>query len=140
MVSTTDIEDIVQMESDVLQVLRTASLVFLHGRGARHARSAWSARLLVTCFWRKIPVFGVPQEKFVRFVRMAGRSVRIGRGSEPRTAGVRSMVVGAHPGAGGEETAGICVLCGVDGVRDVGFATPLEVHGCLMRVLRVLHV
>ena len=45
-----------------------------------------------------------------------------------------------HPRAGGEETAGICVLCGLGGVRAVTSAAPLEAHGSVMRVLRVLHV
>ena len=71
-VSAIGIEDIVDMETDVLQVLRTASVVFLHSRAACHARSVRSARLLPACLWRKIPVFRVLQEKFVRFVRMAG--------------------------------------------------------------------
>ena len=68
-VSAIGIKDIVDMETDVLQVLRTASVVFLHSRAARHARSA---PLLLACLWEKIPVFRVLQEKFVRFVRMAG--------------------------------------------------------------------
>ena len=71
-VSAIGIEDIVNMETDVLQVLHTVSVVFLHSHAARHARSALSACLLLACFWRKIPVFRVLQEKFVRFVRMAG--------------------------------------------------------------------
>ena len=66
------IEDIVDMETEVLQVLRTASVVFLHSRAARHARSARFACLLLACLWRKIPFFCVLQEKFVRFVWMAG--------------------------------------------------------------------
>ena len=71
-VSAMGIEDIVDMETDVLQVLRASSVVFLHSRAARHARSPSSARLLLLCLWRTIPVFRVLQEKFVRFVRMAG--------------------------------------------------------------------
>ena len=71
-VSTMGIEDIVDMETDVLQVLRASSVVFLHSRSACHGRSARSARLLLLCLWRNIPVFRVLQEKFVRFVRMAG--------------------------------------------------------------------
>ena len=63
------IEHVVDMETDVLQVLRAYSAVFLLGRAARHARSAGS---LLPCPWRNIPVFRVLQEKFVRFVRMAG--------------------------------------------------------------------
>ena len=66
------IEDIVDMEMHVLRVLRASSVVFPHSRAAGHARSARSARLLLPCLWRNIPVFRVLQEKFVRFVRMAG--------------------------------------------------------------------
>ena len=69
------IEDIVDMETDVLQVLRTASVVLLPRSAARHARPARSARsmrLLLACLWRTIPVCRFLQEKFVRFVRMAG--------------------------------------------------------------------
>ena len=62
-VSALGIEDIVHMETDVLQVLRTACVVLLQRR---------SARLLLPCLWRKLTVFRVLQEKFVRFVRMAG--------------------------------------------------------------------
>ena len=58
-VSAMGIEDIVDMETDVLQVLRASSVVFLHSRAARHARSARSARLLLPCLWRNIPVFRV---------------------------------------------------------------------------------
>ena len=65
-VSAIGIEDIVHMERHVLLVLRTASAVFLHSRAAHFAR------LLLACLWRKIPVFRVLREKFVRFVRMAG--------------------------------------------------------------------
>ena len=72
-VSAIGIEDIVDMETDVLQVLRASSVVFLHCRAARHARSERSARLLLAYLWRNIPVFRVLQEKFVRFVRMAGK-------------------------------------------------------------------
>ena len=71
-VSAIGIEDIVDMDRDVLQVLRASSVVFLRSRSARHARSARSACLLLLCLWRTNPVFRVPQEKFVRFVRMAG--------------------------------------------------------------------
>ena len=71
-VSAMGIEDIVEMETDVLQVLRASSVVFLRSRSARHARSPRSACLLLLCLWRTIPVFRVPQEKFVEFVRMAG--------------------------------------------------------------------
>ena len=71
-VSPMRIEDVVDMETDVLQVLRTASVVVLQRRAARHARSARSARLLLAWLWRTIPVFRVLQEKFVRLVRMAG--------------------------------------------------------------------
>ena len=56
-VSAMGIEDIVDMETDVLQVLRVASVVFLHSCAARHVRSARSAHLLLACLWRKIPVF-----------------------------------------------------------------------------------
>ena len=70
--SAMGIEDIVDMETDVLQVLRASSAVFLHSRSARHAPSARSARLLLPCLWRNIPVLRVLQEKFVPFVRMAG--------------------------------------------------------------------
>ena len=66
------IEDIVDMVTDVLQVLRASSLVFLRSRSARHARSPRSACLLLLCLWRTIPVFRILQERFVRFVRMAG--------------------------------------------------------------------
>ena len=62
------IEDIVDMQTDVLQV----SVVLLQRRAARHACSARCTRLLLACLWRTIPVFRVLQEKFVRFVRMAG--------------------------------------------------------------------
>ena len=51
-VSAISIEDIVDMETDVLQVLRTASVVFLHS-------PARFARLLLACPRRKIPVFRV---------------------------------------------------------------------------------
>ena len=71
-VSAMGIEDIVDMETDVLQVLRASSVVFLRSRSARHARSPRSACLLLLCLWRTNPVFRVLQEKFVRFVRMAG--------------------------------------------------------------------
>ena len=71
-VTAIGIEDIVDMEKDVLEVLCTSSIVFLHSRAARHARSARSACLLLACLWRNIPVFRVLQKKFVRFVRMAG--------------------------------------------------------------------
>ena len=65
-------EDIVDMETDVLQVLRASSVVFLRSRSARHARSPRSACLLLLCLWRTTPVFRVVHEKFVRFVQMAG--------------------------------------------------------------------
>ena len=71
-VSAIGIKDIVDMETGVLQVLRASSVVFVHSRSPRHARSARSARLLLACLWRKMPVFRVLQENFVRFVRMAG--------------------------------------------------------------------
>ena len=71
-VSAIGIKDIVDMETDVLQVLRMAFVVFLHSRAARHARFARSARLLLACLWRKIPVCRFLLEKFVRFVRTAG--------------------------------------------------------------------
>ena len=71
-VSAMGIEDIVDVETDLLQVLRASSVVFLHSRAARHARSPRSARLLLLCLWRTILVFRVLHEKFVRFVRMAG--------------------------------------------------------------------
>ena len=140
-VSAMGIEDIVDMETDVLQVLRASSVVFLHSCAARHARCARSARLLLR----------VLLEEHTRFPRSVGEflpvcpdgrhdGVRIGRGTEPRTSGVWSMVAGAHPRAGGEETAGIFVLCGLGGVRVVASAAPLEAHGSVMRVLRVLHV
>ena len=73
-VSAMGIEDSVDMETDVLQVLRASSVVFLHIPAA-HARSAPSARfacLLLLCPWRTIPVFRVSHEKYLRFVRMAG--------------------------------------------------------------------
>ena len=70
--SAMGIEDIVEMETDVLQVLRASSVVFLRSRSARHACSPRSACLLLLCLWRTIPVFRVLQEKFVRFVRMGG--------------------------------------------------------------------
>ena len=44
----------------------------VRSRSARHARSARSACLLLLCLWRTDRVFHVLQEKFVRFVRMAG--------------------------------------------------------------------
>ena len=66
------IEDIVDIEMDVLEVLRASFVVFLHSRAARHARSSRSARLLLACLWRKSPVFRFLQDKFVRFVWMAG--------------------------------------------------------------------
>ena len=66
------IEDIADMDTDVLPVLRTSSVVFLRSRSARPARSARSACLLLLCLWRTNPVFRVLQETFVRFVRMAG--------------------------------------------------------------------
>ena len=71
-VSAMGIEHIVDMDTDVLQVLRASSVVFLRSRSARHARSARSACLLLLCLWRTDRVFRVLQEKFVRFVRMAG--------------------------------------------------------------------
>ena len=71
-VSATGIEDIVDMQTDVLQVLRASSVVFLRSRSARHARSLRSACLLLLCLWRTIPILRLLQEKFVRFVRMAG--------------------------------------------------------------------
>ena len=71
-VSAMGIEDIVDMDTDVLQVLRASSVVFLRSRSARHARSARSACLLLLCLCRTERVFRVLQEKFVRFVRMAG--------------------------------------------------------------------
>ena len=70
--SALDIEDIVDMETDVLQVLRASSVVFLCSRSARHARSPRSACLFLLCLWRTNPVFRVLQERFVRFVLMAG--------------------------------------------------------------------
>ena len=71
-VSAMGIEGIVDMDTDVLQVLRASSGVFLRSRSARQARSARSACLLLLCLWRTNRVFRVLQEKFVRFVRMAG--------------------------------------------------------------------
>ena len=56
----------------LLQVLRTASVVLLQRRAARHARSARSTRVLLACLWSTIHVFRVMQEQFVRFVRTAG--------------------------------------------------------------------
>ena len=70
-VSAMGIEDIVDMETDVLQVLRTASVVLLQRRAACHARSACSTCMLPTCLWRTIHVFRVLQDKFVRYVQMA---------------------------------------------------------------------
>ena len=82
-VSAMGIEDIVDMETNVLQVLRASSVVFLRSRSARHARSPRSACLLLLCLWRTIPVFRVLQEKFVRFVRMAGLKVyELGEGRQ----------------------------------------------------------
>ena len=66
------IKDIVDMETNVLQVLRTASVVLLQRPAACHARSARCTRVRLACLWRTIHVFRVLQEKFVRFVRMAG--------------------------------------------------------------------
>ena len=94
-VSAIGIEDIVYMETDVLQVLRTASVVFVHNRAARHACSARSARLLLACLWRRIPVFRFLQEKFVRFVRMASLmayELQEERNLELPAAGARSLV------------------------------------------------
>ena len=71
-VSAMGIEDIVDMETDVLQVLCASSVVFLRSRSAPHVRSPRSACLLLLCLWRTNPVFRVLQEKFLRFVRMAG--------------------------------------------------------------------
>ena len=71
-VSAMGIEDIVDMDTDVLQVLPASSVVFLRSRSARHAHSARSACLLLLCLWRTDRVFRVLQEKCVRFVRMAG--------------------------------------------------------------------
>ena len=51
---------------------RTASVVLLQRRAARHARSAHSTRVLLACLWRTVHIFRVLQENFVRFVRMAG--------------------------------------------------------------------
>ena len=48
-VSAMGIEDIVDMETDVLQVLHASSVVFLHSRAARHARFPRSARLFLLC-------------------------------------------------------------------------------------------
>ena len=48
-VSATGIEAIVDMERDVLQLLRASSVVFLHSRAARHARFRRSLRLLLAC-------------------------------------------------------------------------------------------
>ena len=48
-VSAMGIEDVVDMETDVLQVLRASSVVFLRSRSARHARSPRSACLLLLC-------------------------------------------------------------------------------------------
>ena len=112
--SATGIEDIVDMETDVLQVLRASSVVFLHSRAARHARSARSARLLLACLWRNIPVFRVLQEKFVWFVRMAGlMAYEVAEESEPRTAGVWSMVAGAHPRAAKKPRVFACFVVSV---------------------------
>ena len=61
-VSAMGIEDIVDMETDVLQVLQASSVVFLHSRAARHARSARSARMLL------------PVEEHSRFPRFAGEA------------------------------------------------------------------
>ena len=136
-VSAIGIEDIVDMETDVLQVLRTASVVFVQSRAARHARSA---RLLLVCLWRKIPVFRVLQEKFVRFVRMArlmAYELEEEQNLELRASGAWSRVRTRELAA--KKTAGIGVLCGVGGVRAVASAAPLEAHGSVMRVLRVLH-
>ena len=68
-VSAMGIEDIVDMDTDVLQVWRPSCVVFLRSCSARHARSAC---LLLLCLWRTNPVFRVLQDKFVRFVRMPG--------------------------------------------------------------------
>ena len=58
-VSAMGMEDIVDMETDVLQVLRRASVVLLQRRASRHARSARSTRLLLACLRRTISVFRV---------------------------------------------------------------------------------
>ena len=71
-VSAMGIEGIVDMDTDVLQVLRASSVVFPRSRSARQARSARSACLLLLRLWRTNRVFRVLQQKFVRFVRMAG--------------------------------------------------------------------
>ena len=70
--SAMGIEDIVDMETDVWQVLRASSVVFLRSRSACLARSPRPACLLLLCLWRTTPVFRVLQEKFAWFVRMAG--------------------------------------------------------------------
>ena len=64
-VSAMVIEDIVDMETDVLQVLRTAPVVHLQRRTARHPRSARSTRVLLTCLCKTTHVFRVLQDKFV---------------------------------------------------------------------------
>ena len=66
------IADIVGMETDVLQVLRMASVALLQRRAARHACSARSTSVLLACLRKTIHVLRVLQEKFVRFVSMAG--------------------------------------------------------------------
>ena len=73
--SAMGIEDIVDMETVVLQVLRTACAVLLCGRAAHHARSAHSMRALLDLarLWRTNHVLRVLQDKFVPYVRMAGR-------------------------------------------------------------------
>ena len=70
-VNAMGIEDIVDMETDILQVLCTASVVLVQRRAARHARSARSMRVLLACLWRTIHVSRILREKFVRFVPMA---------------------------------------------------------------------
>ena len=71
-VSAVGIEYIVDMVTDVLQVLRTAFVVLMQRRAARHARFAPCTRVSLAFPWGTIRVFRVLQEKIVRFVRMAG--------------------------------------------------------------------
>ena len=137
---TMGIEDIVDMETDVFQVLRTASVVLLCRRATRHARCTRSTRALLACLCRTNHVFCVLQDNFVRYVRMAGvmaYELEDEWNLELPASGAWSC---SHPRAGGEETTGICVFRGLGGVRDVSSAPPLAVGRRVKRVLRVLNV
>ena len=65
MVVVVGIEDTVGMETDVLQVLRTASVMLLCGCIARHARSASSTGAVLASLWTTNHVFRVLHDKLV---------------------------------------------------------------------------